>query len=109
MNDDQFTKLLNYMDKRFDEMDKRFDGVDKRFDGIDKRLDGVDKRLDDVERELKDKVSQDQFTKLFKYVQDFTKSFEKRLDDKASQASIDRLSAAVDSLVYPSRGSRFLA
>jgi len=44
-------------------------------------------------------MSEDQFTKLFKYMQDHFSEIEKKLDEKASQTSLDRLTNTIDSFV----------
>lgn len=44
-------------------------------------------------------MSDDQFTKLFKYVEEFRSEMNQKLDDKASQASLDRLTNTVDRFV----------
>lgn len=42
-------------------------------------------------------MSEDQFTKLFKYVEEFRAEMNTRLDEKASQDSLDRLTNTIDS------------
>lgn len=42
-------------------------------------------------------MSDDQFTKLFKYIEEFRHSIEVKLDEKASQKSVDSLTNSVDS------------
>ena len=44
-------------------------------------------------------MSQDEFTKLFKYVSEHFEAIDKKLDDKASQASIDKLTNTIDGFV----------
>lgn len=44
-------------------------------------------------------MSEDQFTKLFKYVEEFRKEMNSKLDEKASQDSLDRLTNTIDSFV----------
>lgn len=44
-------------------------------------------------------MSEDQFTKLFKYVEDFRQEVNQKLDEKASQSSLDRLTKTIDSFV----------
>ncbi len=44
-------------------------------------------------------MNQDEFTKLFKYVQKRFDSMDQKLDDKSSQASLDRLTNTIDSFV----------
>lgn len=44
-------------------------------------------------------MSEDQFTKLFKYVEEFRAEMNTRLDEKASQDSLDRLTNTIDSFV----------
>ena len=44
-------------------------------------------------------MNDDQFTKLFKYVQDFRGEVTARLDDKASQSSINTLTNTIDGFV----------
>ncbi len=41
-------------------------------------------------------MSDDQFTKLFKYIQEFRREMNTRLDEKASQTSVDSLTNNVD-------------
>lgn len=44
-------------------------------------------------------MNEDQFTKLFKYMQEHFTDVEKKLDEKASQSSIDRLTNTIDSFI----------
>lgn len=44
-------------------------------------------------------MSEDQFTKLFKYVEEFRTEMNAKLDEKASQSSLDRLTNTIDSFV----------
>ena len=44
-------------------------------------------------------MSEDQFLKLFKYVEKFRTEMNYKLDDKASQTSIDRLTNTIDGFV----------
>ncbi len=44
-------------------------------------------------------MTDDQFTKLFKYMQEHFSEVEKKLDEKASQDSLDRLTNTIDSFV----------
>jgi len=44
-------------------------------------------------------MSDDQFTKLFNYMQDQFDQVNKKLDTKASQESLDRLTSTIDSFV----------
>lgn len=44
-------------------------------------------------------MSEDQFTKLFKYVEEFRAEMNTRLGEKASQDSLDRLTNTIDSFV----------
>lgn len=44
-------------------------------------------------------MSEDQFMKLFKYMQKNFSNIEKKLDEKASQDSLDRLTSTIDSFV----------
>lgn len=44
-------------------------------------------------------MSQDEFTKLFKYIQDEFKQVNEKLDEKASQASLDKLTNTIDGFV----------
>jgi uncharacterized protein YaaR (DUF327 family) len=44
-------------------------------------------------------MSEDQFTKLFKYMQDQFMLVNQKLDEKASQESLDRLTNTIDSFV----------
>jgi len=44
-------------------------------------------------------MNDDQFTKLFKYVETRFSDMEKRFDQMATQDSVDRLAASVDSLI----------
>ena len=46
MSEDQFMKLVQYMEKRFDEVNERFDKQDKRFDDLTNLIDGYASRLD---------------------------------------------------------------
>lgn len=52
MSEDQFTKLFNYMQERFDNVDVKFDDVYKRLDEINNHLDklAVKADTDDTER-----------------------------------------------------------
>ena len=44
-------------------------------------------------------MSDDQFTKLFKYVEEFRTEINVKLDEKASQSSLDRLTNTVDAFI----------
>jgi nitrate/nitrite-specific signal transduction histidine kinase len=44
-------------------------------------------------------MQEDQFTKLFKYIESFRKEVNNKLDEKASQASIDKLINTIDGFV----------
>lgn len=44
-------------------------------------------------------MSEDQFTKLFKYVQEFRVEANSKLDEKASQSSVDKLTNTIDRFV----------
>ena len=44
-------------------------------------------------------MSDDQFTRLFRYIEEFRSEMNERLDEKASQASLDRLTNTIDSFV----------
>lgn len=44
-------------------------------------------------------MSEDQFTKLFKYMSSHFNEVESKLDEKASQSSLDRLTNTIDSFV----------
>lgn len=44
-------------------------------------------------------MSDDQFTKLFKYVEEFRKEMNDKLDEKASQSSLNNLTNTIDSFV----------
>jgi septal ring factor EnvC (AmiA/AmiB activator) len=44
-------------------------------------------------------MSQDEFTKLFKYMENRFNSIDQKLDTKASQDSVDRLTNTIDSFV----------
>ena len=44
-------------------------------------------------------MSEDEFTRLFKYVSERFESIEKKLDEKASQASIDKLTNTIDGFI----------
>jgi len=44
-------------------------------------------------------MSEDEFTKLFKYVQEFRAEMSTKLDEKASQSSIDKLTNTIDGFV----------
>ena len=44
-------------------------------------------------------MSDDQFTKLFKYIEDFRGEANHRFEQTASQESLDRLTATIDSFV----------
>ena len=50
MNDEaQWTKLYQYLDRRFDSIDGRFAAMDERFDAMDERFDLVEERLEGIE------------------------------------------------------------
>ena len=42
-------------------------------------------------------MSEDEFMRLFKYVQEFREEVNAKLDEKASQSSLDRLMDTIDS------------
>ncbi len=44
-------------------------------------------------------MSEDEFTKLFKYVESFRAEMNQKIDEKASQASLDRLMSSIDGFV----------
>ena len=44
-------------------------------------------------------VTEDEFTRLFKYVEDFRNEVNTKLDEKASQSSLDRLTNTVDAFI----------
>ncbi len=44
-------------------------------------------------------MNDDQFTKLFKYVEDFRQEMNTKLDEKASQTSLDHLTNTIDTFV----------
>ena len=44
-------------------------------------------------------MSEDQFTKLFKYVEEFRSEINTKLDEKSSQSSLDQLTNTIDSFV----------
>lgn len=43
-------------------------------------------------------MSQDEFTKLFKYIESFRKDVEKRFDETATKEQVDKLTSTVDGL-----------
>ena len=92
MSEDQITKLLNSMQNFRTEMIARFDKTDARFDKTDARFDKTDARFDKT-------ASEDQLKKLFKYTSDHFSDIEKKLDEKASQSGLDRLTNTIDSFV----------
>ncbi len=50
MNDEaQWTKLYQYLDRRFEAIDGRFAAMDERFDAVDARFDLVEERLEGIE------------------------------------------------------------
>ena len=50
VNDEaQWTKLYQYLDRRFDAIDGRFAAMDERFAAMDERFDLVEKRLEGIE------------------------------------------------------------
>jgi hypothetical protein len=51
MSDDQFTKLFNYMNKRFDEMSARFEATDQKIDKLYGLLDTVIKNQETEQQE----------------------------------------------------------
>jgi hypothetical protein len=44
-------------------------------------------------------MSQDEFTKLYKYIEKRFDSIDQKLDTKASQTSLDRLTGTIDSFI----------
>lgn len=48
MSEDQFNRLFNYMQDRFDDIDHRFDAIDVRFEAVDARFEIMDKKIDDI-------------------------------------------------------------
>lgn len=44
-------------------------------------------------------MSDDQFTKLFRYVEEFRSEMNTKLDEKASQQSLDRLTNTIDTFI----------
>lgn len=67
MNDDQFTKLFKYMEKRFDAVDKRFEDVDARFDRLETIIDGYAAKLDTYAQEMA--AMQFKLNRLEKYIE----------------------------------------
>ena len=55
-------------------------------------------RLDSIVLQFKDKVSQEQFMKLFNYIEEFKAEMISQLENKTSRESVDHLTSAVDSL-----------
>lgn len=45
MTNDQYSQLIEFLGRRFEEIDHRFDSIDHRFDSIDGRFDHVDAKL----------------------------------------------------------------
>ena len=73
MSEDQFTKLFNYMEKRFDAIDKRFEltASQESLDRLTNTIDSFIKRLDDAEIE---QVSRDaQFSRLLSWAREVSK------------------------------------
>ena len=73
MSEDQFTKLFNYMEKRFDAIDKRFEltASQESLDRLTNTIDSFVKRLDDAEIE---QVSRDaQFRRLLSWAREVSK------------------------------------
>lgn len=71
MNDDQFTKLFKYMDKRFDIIEKRIEGLetrtDTRFDEIISIIDGYAEKIDSYALEMA--AMDHKISRLEKYIQ----------------------------------------
>jgi len=67
MNDDQFTKLFNYMEKRFDEVSERFSQQDKRFDELTNLIDGYASKIDSYAQEMA--AMDHKINRLEKYIQ----------------------------------------
>lgn len=44
-------------------------------------------------------MSDDQFTKLFKYVEEFRREVNDKLDDKASRSNIEMLTSSIDGFI----------
>lgn len=44
-------------------------------------------------------MNDDQFTKLFKYIEDFRAEVNSKLDEKASQLSVEKLTQTIDSFI----------
>lgn len=52
MSQDEFTKLFNYMEKRFDDVDKRFEATDAKIDSLRDTVDGIAKAMTDYHQEM---------------------------------------------------------
>jgi archaellum component FlaC len=67
MNDDQFTKLFTYVEKRFDAVDEHFDRQNQRFDDVTNLIDGYAGKLDNYAQEMA--AMDHKIMRLEKYIQ----------------------------------------
>ena len=53
MNDEaQWTKLYQYLDRRFDAIDGRFAAMDERFDVVEEHLEGIESTVNAIHQRL---------------------------------------------------------
>ena len=107
---DRFEARFEAIDRRFEAIDQRIEAIEARLDGIDLRLDAIDQRLDEIdlrfeaiEKRLdtlevaaKESVTQEEFARLFKYMEKRFNKLEEELASKADKQDLETLTVAVD-------------
>jgi sulfite reductase alpha subunit-like flavoprotein len=98
MNEEQFEKLTKYFDERFEEQNaklvKRLAEQDER---LEKRLVGQDVKFEDAGHQFAG--LSDQMLKLYQHFEQRTSELESKLDAKASQADMERVLGALDTIL----------
>jgi len=51
---EDFSELIEYLDKKFNNIDSRFSDIDSRFLDIDSRFSDIDSRFSDIDSKLED-------------------------------------------------------
>ncbi|MFH1657474.1 MAG: hypothetical protein ABH919_03330 [bacterium] len=82
-----FSELVEYLDKKFNNVDGKFNDIDKKFDNIDGKFDNIDNNFNQIDNKF-DIVSQ----KIF----DIDEKLERMEENKADKSDIDNLLGAVD-------------
>lgn len=78
MKDDQFIKLIKYLDQRFAEVDEKFARVDERFNMLTTIIDGYADKIDTYAMEMA--AMQHKIDRLERYIQVIAKKTNIDLD-----------------------------